>query len=153
MRRIEYLELLANLFQYKTISDLKGNEYVLFADNPLNSIENVQDHTAFEAVENHVHLISNMQKDDLQTCSQIAEKIGQALLNNLHAWYPDKDFCVFVSFRYRDDMVIRFHQSWANEAPYFDPHEFINEKVYMFASRTRRTGESSVSRTGDGSMS
>lgn len=137
MRKIEYLELFANLFQYKTVHDLKGNEYVLFADNSINSIESIQDRTAFEAFENHVHLIPNIQKVDFQTCSEIAKKIGRALLNNLHAWYPDKGFYVFVSFRNKDDMIIRFHQSWANEAPYFDPSDLINEKVYMFASRTR----------------
>ena len=143
MRRIEYFELFADLFQYKTICDEKGNEYVLFADNPINSIENVQDHTAFEAIQNHVHLITNMQKDEFEKGSEIAKKIGRALLNNLNACYPEKSFFVFVSFRKKDDMIIRFHQSWANEVPYFDPSDFVNEKVYMF-----RTGDGSVSRNG-----
>ena len=66
MRRIERFKLFADLFQYKTICDEKGNEYVLFADNEINSIANVQDRTAFEAFENHVHLICNIQKDDFK---------------------------------------------------------------------------------------
>ncbi len=66
MRRIEFLELLVNLFQFKTVHDEKGNEYVLFSDNPINSAVNVQDHTAFEAIQNHVHLLVNIQKDELQ---------------------------------------------------------------------------------------
>lgn len=146
MRRIEYFKLFANLFQYKTVHDENGNEYVLFADNPINNIENVQDHTAFEAFENHVHLVTNMRKDEFQKGSEIAKKIGRALLNNLHACYPEKNFFVFVSFREKDDMIIRFHQSWANEAPYFDPSDFVNEKVYMFTGRTRE-GDVSVNGT------
>ena len=134
MRRIEYFTLFSNLFQYKTICDEEENAYVLFADNPLNRIEKVQDHTAFEALENHVHLICNLQKKEFQTSIAIAQKIGPALLNNLHAYYPDKRFCVFVSCSRKDDMIIRFHQIWPNEAPYYDPSDFENEdeKVFMF---------------------
>ena len=134
MKRIEYFELFANLFQYKTIHDEKGNEYVLFADNPVNSVEYVQDHTAFEAVQNHVHLICKVQKNEFQRSAEIAKKLGLALLNNLHAWYPNKSFYVFVSCRHRDSLIIRFHQKWKNEAPYFMPDEFVQEKeiVVMF---------------------
>lgn len=145
MRRIEYFELFAGLFQYKTIYDDKGNEYVLFADNPINSVENVQDHTAFEALENHVHLICNMQKGEFQKSLEIAKKIGTALSNNLHTCYPDKSFFVFISCRQKDDMIIRFHQTWENEAPYYNPSDFINEneKVYMF-TKARGQGDSFV---------
>ena len=140
MRRIEFLELLVNLFQFKTVHDEKGNEYVLFSDNPINSAANVQDHTAFEAIQNHVHLMVNIQKDELQKASEIADKIGRALLTNLRACFPEKKFFVFVSFRKNDDMIIRFHQSWNNEAPYFDPHDFADEKVYIFTDRTQHRG-------------
>lgn len=147
MRRIERFKLFADLFQYKTICDEKGNEYVLFADNEINSIANVQDRTAFEAFENHVHLICNIQKDEFKKSLEIAEKIGPALLNNLHICYPGKRFFVYVSCQRKGDMIIRFHQMWRNETPYYNPSDFASEgeKVYMF---TNITGNGSVCNEG-----
>lgn len=131
MRRIEYLQCIANLFSFKSIYDEKGNEYVLFANSIYDSVKHISDRTAFEAYENHVHLLDNIKEQDFPQCVVIAKHLGRALLSALSESYPDKKFIAFVSIKKNDSMIIRFHQKWENEEPYFNPNDFTSkfEKV------------------------
>ena len=128
MKRIEYLSLFANLFRFKSIYDKNGNEYIIFDDNSLDSIDDIVDRTAFEAYENHVHLLNYVSAEDYLQCTPIARSIGNALLCSLQASYPGKSFIVYVSIRKRDSMIIRFHQKWENETPYYNPECFISDQ-------------------------
>ena len=92
MKRIEYFKLIADLFVFKTISDEKGNEYVLLSTNEYNSIENIEDKTAFEAIENHVHLLDRIKKEEFESLIPIAKNLGQALTSNLKIQFPTKKF-------------------------------------------------------------
>lgn len=134
MKRIEYFELLSNLFDFKTIADENSNEYVVFNNSQFNSIQNIKDKTEFESSENHIHLLSNIKNDEFDMLIPIAQNLGKALLNNLKIQYPQKRFIVYVSIHLHDSMVIRFHQKWENEEPYCYPSEFKNpsEKVFSF---------------------
>ena len=136
MKRIEYFELITNLFKFKTIIDEKGNEYVLFEHSFCEKIKNIQDKTEFEASENHVHLIDNINKDEFERLVPIAKSLGQALLNCLKCDFSDKEFVVYVSIHLKDSMTIRFHQKWENEEPYCWPEEFMSEKEKVFAFET-----------------
>ncbi len=133
MRRIEYFELLSNLYDFKSIFDKKGTEYVLFS-NGINAIENVWDKTGFEALENHVHLLDNVKADEFNRLIPVAQNLGQSLLYNLKSNYPSKHFMVYVTIHLHDSMIIRFHQKWDNEAPYCNPDDFNspNEKAFLF---------------------
>lgn len=132
MKQISYLYLISQLFMFKTIEDEHGNEYVLFEANKLNHIEGIADRTAFEACENHVHLLNHIKAGTLDVCSSIAKSIGQAVLNNLHAAFPQKKFIVFVSMRKNDSLVLRFHQKWINEKPYYNPDDFQSNEEIVF---------------------
>ena len=133
MRRIEYFELLSNLYGFKSIFDKKGTEYVLFS-NGINAIENVWDKTGFEALENHVHLLDNVKADEFDRLIPVAQNLGQSLLYNLKSNYPSKHFMVYVTVHLHESMIIRFHQKWENEAPYYNSDDFKspNEKVFLF---------------------
>ncbi len=134
MKKTDLLGLLAELFEYKIIRDEFQNEYVLFKSNPLNTVDNIEDKTKFEAIENHVHLIENIKIGEFDKLTEIAHSLGNALLNNLKSTFPDKSFTVFVTIKLHDDMIIRFHQKWENEEPYFNVNDFTssNEKVILF---------------------
>lgn len=134
MRRIVCFERIAKAFDFKTAVDEQGNEYVLFADNNLDLIENIQDKTAFEAFENHIHLIDNIKNNEFGKLVAIAQNFGMALLNCLQIRYPQKRFIVYVSLRLKDSMIIRFHQRWENEEPFCNPRDFVSkdEKVFIF---------------------
>lgn len=124
MNPIEYLQKISSIFEFKTILDDLNNEYVLFSNSVLNHVEKIDDRTAFEAVENHVHLIDKVRKKHFNTCVSVAHVIGRVLLESLETQYPQKGFIVYVTIKEHDSMIIRFHQKWENEAPYCDPSMF-----------------------------
>ena len=135
MRKIDVLKTVANLFDFKIITDEKGNEYVLYADSVINEIDfEIEDKTQFEALENHTHLIDNVKKSDFEELIGIGNLLGEALLNSLKSKYPNKEFCVFVTVDIGESMIIRFHQIWENESVYYDPDDFNSDKtsVLMF---------------------
>lgn len=134
MKRIEYFELLAKIFTFKKILDEKGNEYVLLSMSELNEIKNIEDKTAFEALENHVHLVDNLKKEEFERLIPVAKILGQLLAHRLKYQFPNKHFYIYVSLRLKDSMIIRFHQKWENEEPYCDPKDFNGEieKVFMY---------------------
>lgn len=107
-----------SLFKYKVVSDEKGNSYVLLHSNRLNTAEGVTDKTAFEALENHVHLIGKIRKRNKNDIVLFGKKLGLALAENLKAVFPDRNFVVLVTVS--DELIIRFHQKWPDEAEYYD---------------------------------
>ena len=132
MKKTEYLTQIAGLFRFKTITDDRGNEFVLFAGSSVDRVEHVQDKTAFEAAENHVHLIDRIGKKEFDKLIPVAETLGQVLLNSLKFRYPQKQFVVYVSLCLHDSMIIQFHQKGENEAPYYDPSIYFPERKDFF---------------------
>ncbi len=121
---IKFLREFSKIFEYKTIIDEFSNEYVLFKNSEITVIENIDDKTAFEAMENHVHLIDNVHKKDIQELAAISNIIGNIVLNNLKVSFPSKEFIVYISITVHDSMIVRFHQKWADELPYYDVTNF-----------------------------
>lgn len=134
MKHIDCLELVAQLFDFKTITDEYGHEFVLLKSNSLETVSKIDDKTQFEAVENHIHLLNYIKSIDFEKTQFIATHLGQALLWSLNANYPDKHFVVFVSLQLHDSMIIRFHQKWNDEEVYYDVSDFLSpkEKVFKF---------------------
>ncbi|MBR6028549.1 MAG: hypothetical protein IKP40_05605 [Clostridia bacterium] len=113
-------------------SDSYGNEYVLLSV-PQFSVSDpvIQDRTAFEALNTHTHVLSDLSKRDFKDLRVIAPHICRQLLTYLNGKYPGKHFCVFASAVLHDDFIIRFHQKWENETPYYDVHEGKKEWVVL----------------------
>lgn len=135
MKKIDILKTVANLFQFKIITDENGNEYVVYVDSSMNEVGfELEDKTQFEAVENHVHLIDRVKKSDFEELIEIGKAIGETQLNVLKSKYPDKEFCVFVTVDIGEAMIIRFHQVWEKEPVYYNPDDFDSDKtrVLMF---------------------
>ncbi len=135
MRKFELLRAFSEMFDFKTVTDENGNEYVIYANSVLNEIgSELKDKTQFEAVENHIHLIDNVKKYDFDELIKIGKVLGETQLSVLKSKYPDKEFCVFVTVNIGESMIIRFHQVWENEPVYYNPDDFNSEKtrVLMF---------------------
>lgn len=136
MTKVELLKYLSEMFDFKTVTDENGNEYVIYAHSGITEIgSEVEDKTQFEAVENHIHLIDNVKKSDFEQLVEIGRVLGETQLNALKAKYPDKEFCVFVSVNVRDSMIIRFHQVWENEFVYYNPDDFNSDKIKVLVFR------------------
>lgn len=135
MRKFELLRAFSEMFDFKTVTDENGNEYVIYANSVLSEIgSELKDKTQFEAVENHIHLIDNVKKYDFDKLIEIGKVLGETQLSALKSKYPDKEFCVFVTVDIGESMIIRFHQVWENEPVYYNPDDFNSEKtrVLMF---------------------
>ncbi|MBR2901841.1 MAG: hypothetical protein IKC38_01320 [Clostridia bacterium] len=135
MRRTEVFEMLSRLLQFKTIKDSQGNEYVLFAENKLSDpIEGIEDRTAFEAVENHIHILKDIKRKEFDKLGSSAKAVGEVVFNKLQLTCPDKKFVVYVSLKLGDSMIVRFHQVWDGEEPYYDVTSFNSnrQKMYCF---------------------
>ncbi len=133
--KVDSLRKFANLFDFKTVTDNDGNEYVIYADSKITEIDfEIDDKIQFEAVENHVHLIDEVKKVDFEDLIEAGGILGKTQLNALKSEFPDKEFCVFVIVDIGDSMIIRFHQTWKNEPVYYNPDDFNSEKtrVLMF---------------------
>ena len=135
MKRAEYFKLITSVFRFKAVLDEEGNEYVILEENDIDSLtKKIEDKTEFEAVLNHVHLLDNIKKNEFDELVTVGTELGQILMDNLKFHYPDKSFVVFVTISINDSMIIRFHQKWKDEEPYYDPADFISERerVLMF---------------------
>lgn len=131
---IKSLRELSKILEYKIIKDEFLNEYVLLKKSDLVTVKNIDDKTAFEAMENHIHLLDYVHKKDIQELVEISNVIGNTVLSRLNSCFPNKKFIVYISIQMNDSMIIRFHQKWENELPYYDVRnlKFHNEFVFAF---------------------
>ncbi len=136
MKQIDLLKRITGIFEYKTIDGDRKDQFVLLKSSPFTKVKGVLDKTQFEATENHVHIMDHIKKDEFDDVKTAAELIGKALINNLKLCYPDRNFAVFATVKLYDSFIVRFHQIWENEVPYYDEKLFTkaNECVYAFYS-------------------
>lgn len=87
-------------------------------------MEDIEDKTMFEAVENHIHILDNVKKRDASILDKFGERIGGLLLDRLKFCFPQKKFYVFVTYEINDSLIIRFHQDRPGEEPYYDPVDY-----------------------------
>ncbi len=80
-----------------------------------------------EALENHVHLFDNVPKHMRKDVRKIAIAVAQNLFERLKYDFPDKHFVVLLELKYKESIVVRFHQIRQNCALYIDPKEFPKE--------------------------
>lgn len=116
-KQIDLLDACLELFNLNSVFDQEGNEYILIASNEFIDLKDIQDKTAFEAVQNHVHIFENIRSKDVSNIVNVAKKIGKVLIDFLGLRYPNKHFVVFITID--TSMTIRFHQKWKDEPWYY----------------------------------
>ncbi len=130
MKNIEFLHLITNLFKFKTIKDSEDNEYVLCEKSICSYVKNIDDKTAFEATENHEHILRNIKKSDFEDACIYGKALGETLISCLKHTFPNKRFVVFVTVG--EDLIIRFHQIWENEPLYYDVSADYGKSTKVF---------------------
>lgn len=138
MTRSQLLQNIENLFDYKCVTDIFGNEYIFYSSSNWDHVENEgkEDKTALEAIENHVHLLDHVKLKELKVLTSFAHWLAKTMLSALEAKYPEKKFVVYITISIGDSFIVRFHQQWPNESYYFNP-DFLNtskEKIIMYES-------------------
>ena len=111
---------------FYTRRDPSGAEFVLLDTGdapdtaPLSRI--VEDRTGYEALLNHVHLFSGpIPPEGIAEAREMALAAAQKLRNTLERTFPGKRFAVFLTVN-AEDGILRFHQLWPGEAPYYPVH-------------------------------
>ena len=136
MKRIKLLKKINDIFEYKTIDGEEKNQFVVFKKCKLSKMKGIVDKTEFEATENHIHIIDEIKENEFIFLIDFAKTIGLAVLTNLNFHYPKRKFAVFVTIKLHDSFIVRFHQIWENELPYYDVNDFKNsdERIFVFYS-------------------
>ena len=137
MKKIKMLksiiELQDILFpKFYTASDSEDNEYVFLKTNDqmVKTVNKVSDKTQLEAFENHVHICGKVKKRDRQKAYTAAKLITNNLIEKLKMEFPNKKFYVYLDCNFREHIIIRFHQLWENELPYYNENDFPTIEVY-----------------------
>ncbi len=131
-KEISALNEFISLFDFANIS-FGGDEFILLKSCGITKItEPIEDKTAFEALQNHVHLFDNVKKSQQDEVCELSEKLGKLLLSALKQSFPDKHFVVFVTVD--SEVIIRFHQKWSGEPWYYitDDENAYEAKLLWF---------------------
>ena len=132
--RLELLRTIIGLTSFKTLYDsTQENEFVMFADSTVQTVPPTYDRTAFEASENHVHLLDHITRREFHTLLPLAPQLGELLLVSLKHAFPEKHFIVYVSVHLNDSLIVRFHQKWPGELPFCDPANFQSGDERVFS--------------------
>ena len=86
----------------------------------------VKDKTAYEDVNNHVHLLDDISDEEFSKLAVDAPILCRLIYNNIKAQYPQKKLAVYVT-------VIRFHQVWPGEPLYYNPEDFSSGDERVFS--------------------
>ncbi len=128
-------------YEFKTVRDINGNEYVFFVGSSLaDGFENSLffDRTSLEAFENHLHLAEKITKNEARQYILSGESVCRGLLSQLEIKYPEKAFAVFLTVKTSDSVILRFHQIWDNEPLYFGNESFPDGTV-IFSAKTYKS--------------
>ena len=111
---------------FYTRRDPSGAEFVLLDtgdapdSSPLSRI--VEDRTGYEALLNHVYLFSGpIPPQRMAKAQTMALTAARNLRDTLGRTFPGKRFAVFLTLN-SEDGILRFHQLWPGEAPYYEVH-------------------------------
>ncbi len=134
------------IFSYKQVIGKDKKAYIVYSsanikDGEINLLDkngnfrNGFDRTAFESLENHVHITDKVFMSNFNNLCNQGELIGQLMLAKLKLDFPDKHFYVFVTIQIRESMIVRFHQRWENEDPWInvdDPYWQTQKGLKVF---------------------
>ena len=84
MNRIEWLERLTEAYRFKEVASEDGYTYILRESYEQEKVGKIEDKTAFEAVENHVHLLDRVKlKEYKKLEKEYAELIKNMLFEDM----------------------------------------------------------------------
>ena len=138
MKPDSLLKRILPLFDYQLIRGAYDTELVVLKENDIDEIDYyIDDRTAFEAFYNHVHVADDIDEAQVEALSQSLPRVGRILLKCLEHDFPDKQFIVFVDIHLHNSAVIRFHQLFDGEKPYYDVNDSVcDPAVRLFAFRS-----------------
>lgn len=115
--------------------DIHGNTYVFLNEGrggKTNILPEIQDKTQLEAIENHIHLFDGpFRKKDYELIKELSLRLAQNMFDKLTDAFPEKKFMLYLTMN-NDSVIIRFHQRWDNEPPYYDLTDTYDAEIFAF---------------------
>jgi len=114
--------------KFYTCHDASKNELV-FLDIGESKILNIDvlDKTQCEALVNHYHLFEKMGERNYEKIIEIGRAIANNLYDSLLRSFPSKLFVIYLEVSTKNSTILRFHQIWEGELPYFDMTQIYDD--------------------------
>lgn len=124
----------SQLLHYHVLTDAAGNELLCLCDDHRKAIPlSVEDKTAYEAVNNHEHLLDDISDEAFSELVADAPVLCRLIYCNIKMQYPLRKLAVYVAVSRHDSLTVRFHQVWTGEPPYYDPEDFSSGDERIFS--------------------
>ena len=121
--------------KFYTVHNAFKNELVFLDDGePKVPKVDTADKTQCEAFINHYHLFDKVGKRNYKKVVEIGMAIANNLRDSLLRAFPNKFFVVYLEVNVNDSVMLRFHQIWEDEPPYFDTTQAYDD-VEIFEIR------------------
>jgi hypothetical protein len=124
---------LSQLLHYHVLTDAAGNELLCLCDDYRKTIPlSVEDKTAYEAGNNHEHLLDDISDEAFSELVADAPVLCRLIYCNIKMKYPHRKLAVYVAVSRHDSLTVRFHQVWMGELSYYNPEDFSSwdERVF-----------------------
>lgn len=126
---------LSQLLHYHVLTDAAGNELLCLCDDHRKTIPlSVEDKTAYEAVNNHEHLLDDISDEAFSELVADAPVLCRLIYCNIKMKYPHRKLAVYVAVSRHDSLTVCFHQVWMGELPYYNPEDFSSRDERVFFS-------------------
>lgn len=124
----------SQLLHYQVLTDAAGNELLCLCDDHRKTIPlSVEDKTAYEAGNNHEHLLDDISDEAFSELVADAPVLCRLIYCNIKMQYPRRKLAVYAAVNRHDSLTVRFHQVWTGEPPYYDPEEFSSGDERVFS--------------------
>lgn len=124
----------SQLLHYQVLTDAAGNELLCLCDDHRKTIPlSVEDKTAYEAGNNHEHLLDDISDEAFSELVADAPVLCRLIYCNIKMQYPQRKLAVYVAVSRHDSLTVRFHQVWTGEPPYYDPEDFSSGDERVFS--------------------
>lgn len=124
----------SQLFHYQVLTDAAGNELLCLCDDHRKTIPlSVEDKTAYEAGNNHEHLLDDISDEAFSGLVADAPFLCRLIYCNIKMQYPQRKLAVYAAVSRHDSLTVRFHQVWPGEPLYYDPKDFSSGEERVFS--------------------
>lgn len=124
----------SQLLHYHVLTDAAGNELLCLCDDHRKTVPlSVEDKTAYEAGNNHEHLLDDISDEVFSELVADAPVLCRLIYCNIKMQYPRRKLAVYAAVSRHDSLTVRFHQVWTGEPPYYDPEDFSSGDERVFS--------------------
>ncbi len=130
----DLLRTFLQLLHVHVITDAAENELLCLCDDRRTTIPlSVKDKTAYEAVNNHEHLLDDLSDDEFAVLAADAPVLCRLVYSNIKMQYPQRKLAVYVTVSRHDSIAVRFHQVWEQEPIYYQSEDFSSGDERVFS--------------------